>query len=187
MPKLSVELVQAIMRDPRPYKEIAEVYGVFFNHVHKIKKRLIWKDATRDIMAATVRVRDNFDEAYIPEPNSGCWLWLRTCDKDGYGHGFRVHGKKVKAHSFSYERTFGAIPAGKWVLHKCDNPSCVNPDHLFLGTHADNMADMTKKGRSVASNLEWREKVRLRSLNPLWKARNAEHLARVRIARFGQP
>lgn len=90
---------------------------------------------------------DRFEAKYTPEPNSGCWLWLGATDSSrGYGHlwdGERL----IMAHRFSYEVFRGSIPAGLNVLHRCDNPYCVNPDHLFLGTHRDNMADMVRKGR----------------------------------------
>lgn len=87
-----------------------------------------------------------FDEWYIPEPNSGCWLWLGVPNSDGYG-GLKIKGRAYKAHRVAWERANGPIPDGMCVCHKCDVPSCVNPDHLFLGTHTDNMRDMTAKGR----------------------------------------
>jgi len=87
-----------------------------------------------------------FESNYIPEPNSGCWLWLASVDKDGYGQ--FLYGKR--AHRYSYEYYNGVIPAGVCVLHKCDNPSCVNPEHLFLGTNRDNINDMVNKGRSLS-------------------------------------
>ena len=78
-------------------------------------------------------------------PN-GCWLFPRGLDKDGYGH-FKVRGRQRIAHRLSWEFTKGPIPPGLMVLHRCDNPPCVNPEHLFLGTARDNMADCLSKGR----------------------------------------
>ena len=75
-----------------------------------------------------------------------CWLWMATKNGDGYGR-FRHNGNLVGAHRLSYEMCIGPIPDGKQVLHSCDVPNCVNPEHLFLGTHRDNMIDMHKKKR----------------------------------------
>lgn len=75
-----------------------------------------------------------------------CWLWTGYCDSKGYGiAGFK--GKARKAHRVSFELTFGPIPAGAHVLHSCDNPPCVNPHHLHLGTHTDNMREKVARGR----------------------------------------
>ena len=78
----------------------------------------------------------------------GCWLWDGARIKNKYGT-FRLDpGATVRAHRMSWELTNGPIHNDLHVLHKCDNPSCVRPDHLFLGTHKENMMDMSKKGRS---------------------------------------
>lgn len=77
----------------------------------------------------------------------GCWNYTAYKNADGYGR-MRANGKKVLAHRFSYENKFGSIPSGLLVCHKCDNPSCVNPDHLFLGTDLDNVRDSIKKNRT---------------------------------------
>jgi len=75
-----------------------------------------------------------------------CWEWLGAKDYGGYGQ-VRIWGKQMKAHRASWEFFFGPIPNGLSVLHKCDNPSCVNPYHLFLGDQCDNITDCVIKGR----------------------------------------
>jgi hypothetical protein len=81
---------------------------------------------------------------------TGCDEWLGAKDPRGYpiAHPY-VHGKRktVGLHRLIYRELKGSIPAGMFVCHSCDNPSCINIDHLFLGTHSDNMADMYAKGR----------------------------------------
>lgn len=93
----------------------------------------------------------SLEDMFIPEPNSGCWLWLANSQSDrasGPGYGMiRIKGKPKLAHRHFYELYKGPIPSGKFVMHTCDNPACVNPEHLFVGTAQDNMDDMTKKGR----------------------------------------
>jgi hypothetical protein len=83
---------------------------------------------------------------------TGCWGWLGAKKKTGYGYmtiGSRTDGtrKTTSAHRVSYMAFKGKIPLGRWVLHKCDNPWCVNPDHLYLGNRSDNVRDMMSRGR----------------------------------------
>ncbi len=91
------------------------------------------------------RFRD-FDSYWTPESNSGCWLWTGAVDQFGYGS---LTDKTKIAHRRSWELYRGEIPKGMCVLHHCDVPSCVNPDHLFLGTRRDNNSDRDGKGRHV--------------------------------------
>jgi hypothetical protein len=94
--------------------------------------------------------------------SDGCWLWQGGLSTDGYGR-IRQPGKrsKVLAHRFSYARHYGPIPDGLWVLHRCDVRACVRPDHLFLGTHADNMRDKVTKGRQPSTRGEKNPRAKL--------------------------
>ena len=78
--------------------------------------------------------------------DNGCWEWVKSKTSHGYGN-FRDADKIKMAHKESYKLFVGSVPKGIFVCHHCDNPSCINPDHLFLGTHKDNMMDMVNKGR----------------------------------------
>jgi len=98
-------------------------------------------------MPAYRPIEERFFEKISPEPNSGCWLWTATGTKQGYGL-FCIKHTSVLAHRVSYELHHGKIPDGLMVLHNCDNPSCVNPDHLRVGTNADNMRDKRERNRS---------------------------------------
>lgn len=88
----------------------------------------------------------------MPEPNSGCALWLGSHNEKGYGQ-LWWDNKNHKAHRLSWRARNGAVPSGMSVLHRCDNPACINPDHLFIGSQKDNLADMARKGRHGLARL----------------------------------
>lgn len=91
-------------------------------------------------------LQERFEISHSPEPNTGCWIWTQSVDKDGYGL-ICKEKKQRRAHRMAYELFVGQIPKGILVCHICDTPSCVNPSHLFLGTAKDNTQDCIKKGR----------------------------------------
>ena len=87
------------------------------------------------------------------DPND-CWLWLAGKDKHGYGHMSSNRDETpLKTHRVSFQLFKGKIPEGAGVLHNCDNPSCVNPNHLRAGTQKDNMQDASKRNRLNAKSL----------------------------------
>jgi len=88
-------------------------------------------------------------------PEGGCWVWVGLLSNSGYGK-MGIGTTTKSTHRWAYERFNGAIPKGKFVLHKCDNKTCVNPSHLFIGTQSDNIKDMYNKGRFRAKH--WKKR-----------------------------
>lgn len=84
--------------------------------------------------------------------NDGCWEWRGACDSEGYGR-IVIEGRMGRVHRIVWEAFNGPIPAGLLALHRCDNPPCCNPDHLFIGTQQQNLADMRAKGRDRTDGL----------------------------------
>ena len=80
------------------------------------------------------------------DTSGDCWEWIASCDSNGYGHMF-VNEHIRQSHRLSWEISNGKIPDGMYVCHHCDNPKCVNPSHLFLGSNGDNVRDAFNKGR----------------------------------------
>lgn len=98
-------------------------------------------------MKPPLTLAERIERYSVLEPATGCLLWTRSVNKDGYGQ-IRNAGKTLKAHRVAWITLRGPIPPGKMVCHRCDVPRCINPDHLFLGSMQDNMDDMARKGRS---------------------------------------
>ncbi len=105
-----------------------------------------------------------------------CWEWIGVKNKDGYGI-TEINRKTYRAHRASWEIHYGEIPKGMYVCHHCDNPPCINPNHLFLGTQKDNIHDMLKKERRPSRKGEKNYSAKLtesqvRNIRKLWKAGN---------------
>lgn len=128
-----------------------------------------------------------FESKYVGEPNSGCWLWDGAVEVGGYG--VMKVGKKAddsyrqeRAHRLAYEHFVGPIPAGMLVCHRCDVRCCVNPAHLFVGTHQANMDDMYRKGRgkkaSGDSHYSRRRPELMKRGDDHWSRRRPERVSR---------
>jgi hypothetical protein len=121
---------------------------VSFSHWLKGATRIRFDDR-RDALGRRARPRvpvmDRF-WAFVAQ-GDGCWEWTGYIRPDGYGQFGVDRSIHERAHRMAYQLTAGPIPKGIDVCHRCDNPACVRPDHLFLGTRSDNMRDMVAKGR----------------------------------------
>lgn len=110
-----------------------------------------------------------------PDTNGGCWLWTGSTVL-GYGS-CRVGDKTRRSHRVSYEAFVGPIPKGLHVCHKCDVPACVNPEHLFVATHTENMRDMARKGRSALCVDPERAKSLSRNRRKVFQGGEISHLS----------
>lgn len=97
------------------------------------------------------KIHSRFEALYIPEPNTGCFLWLGALRGKGYGC-FKVGNKNQIASRVSYELYKGPIPEGMVVCHSCNTPSCVNPEHLYVGRYSDNTQQAVKEGRQFIAS-----------------------------------
>lgn len=93
-----------------------------------------------------MNLAERFERKYTPEPMSGCWLWFGAVDRRGYGK-MNVDGSTTVATHVSLRLAGRPLTRGQFALHRCDNPACVNPDHLFAGAQLQNIRDMDSKGR----------------------------------------
>lgn len=109
----------------------------------------------------------------IVAPENGCMEWMNTRTKDGYGK-TKVKGKTMGAHRAAWIAFRGPIPASLLVCHTCDNPCCINPEHLFLGTPKSNMADKMKKGRYRGGPKSWHSTARRGERHPSAKLKDAQ-------------
>lgn len=105
----------------------------------------------------TQKAIERFESMAMPIPITGCWEWIGAIATHGYGY-FGANGKSIRAHRASYQIYKGKIGDGLYVLHSCDNPSCVNPDHLWLGTQKDNIRDRNIKGRHNLTGRRYKHK-----------------------------
>jgi hypothetical protein len=112
---------------------------------------------------------------------SGCLVWTATCDHNGYGK-IHIDGKMKKAHRIAWAEVNGPIPAGLVVLHKCDNPPCVELDHLQLGTRKENQQDAVRKGRYARG--QWHGSAKLLDSQRAEIARSAAPTNEL-VARYG--
>lgn len=104
-------------------------------------------------------IEERFKRFFTPGKKSECWFWRGYKTRLGYGYLAVAKHRPILAHRFSYIFYKGPISDGLHVLHACDIPACINPNHLKLGTHADNLADAKNKGRMQRGGKRWNAKL----------------------------
>jgi hypothetical protein len=160
-----LDTMRAMRAEGRPFEEVGKLFGISRQRASKLVgatgENTGWIDVTQNQIKEK-RFLERFWTKYTVAP-SGCWEWTST--KNNYGYGVIRHlGFLVYAHRLAWELTNGPIPDGLYACHKCDNPICINPDHLFLGTADDNSRDRDVKGRCSAAKLNGNEVIAARQL-----------------------
>ncbi len=106
-----------------------------------------------------IPLSEKIEKSIVRIPETGCWIWMKSLNNGGYGHTTFGRENSLLAHRASYEQKYGKIPNGIFALHSCDIKSCVNPDHIFLGTQQDNMTDKVNKNRQANGEKHGRSKL----------------------------
>ena len=152
--------------------------------IHSQSLRLGKTTSCGCFLKRTKNTRKNLDNWFWPRitKTEGCWEW-DAVDKLPYGS-VNFNKKRQSAHRVSYQLFNGKIHNGLSVLHKCDNPACVNPEHLFLGTHQDNMNDMVSKGRQNNGGLRGEQSGKSKMTNEQVKAIQSSNLSCAKLAKI---
>ena len=126
---------------------IGIAYGLCRRHYDESRKPLRSKTRRKTPQERLEDIKSN----YKINPKNGCHEWCGPNTSLGYGF-YTIQSSKDYAHRLFWEITFGPIPDGKQILHKCDNRCCVNPDHLYTGTQKENVEDMVRRGRHLGGH-----------------------------------
>jgi len=133
---------------------VGNKYGITRERVRQIVSRFGYKKPKKVVLTKEEKQAIRYDKfvalfwSHISKTETGCWEWTLSRLPYGYGRVAFLGNKNQYAHRVAWILTHGDIPDGLCVCHKCDNPPCINPDHLFIGTYADNAHDRDAKGRN---------------------------------------